>query len=59
MIFADPHLNMTAVALIDDDPAKVGIHVQGLPVVGQIDDLPQVIERYHIQQIIFAIPSAP
>ncbi|MEJ8777869.1 polysaccharide biosynthesis protein [Pseudogracilibacillus sp. ICA-222130] len=44
-------------AFIDDDIAKQNIRIHGVPVVGQLENLEQIIEKYHIDEIIIAIPS--
>jgi FlaA1/EpsC-like NDP-sugar epimerase/lipopolysaccharide/colanic/teichoic acid biosynthesis glycosyltransferase len=54
-----PQLNMEPVAFVDDDPAKVGAHIQGLPVAGTCAQIPELVDRYQIQRIVVAIPSAP
>jgi len=56
---ANPQLNMEPVAFIDDDPAKVGSHIRGLPVLGCCHHIPALVEQHQIQRIIVAIPSAP
>ena len=56
---ASPQLNMEPVAFVDDDPAKVGTHIQGLPVLGTCAQIPELIDRHQIQRMIVAIPSAP
>jgi FlaA1/EpsC-like NDP-sugar epimerase len=56
---ASPQLDMEPVAFVDDDPAKVGKRIQGLPVLGASGDIPKLVDRYQIQRIIVAIPSAP
>jgi FlaA1/EpsC-like NDP-sugar epimerase len=56
---ANPELDMEPVAFVDDDPAKAGIQIQGTPVLGTIEQIPDLVERHHIQRIIVAIPSAP
>lgn len=56
---ANPELNMEPVAFIDDDLAKVNIQIEGLSVIGTTEDIPRLVDRYQIQQIIVAIPSAP
>ena len=53
---ADLHLE--PVAFVDDDMAKVGTRVQGLPVLGTCAQIPALVELYDIQQVIVAIPSA-
>jgi FlaA1/EpsC-like NDP-sugar epimerase len=56
---ASPQLDMEPVAFVDDDPAKVSKRIQGLPVLGASRDIPKLVDRYQIQRIIVAIPSAP
>ena len=46
------------VALLDDDPRKIGRWVGGAPVVGPIDDLVEVGTTYAVEQVLLAIPSA-
>lgn len=45
--------------IIDDNPAKQGKFLHGVPIVGGRNDILKAVERYRITQIIFAIPSAP
>ena len=58
-IRTNPELNMEVVAFVDDDPQKVGSWIAGLPVVGTLDVIPEVVEDLQIQEIIVAIPTAP
>ncbi|MEG0962452.1 MAG: nucleoside-diphosphate sugar epimerase/dehydratase [Lachnospiraceae bacterium] len=44
--------------VIDDDSAKVGKIINGVPIVGGRDDILSSVEKYKIQKIIVAIPSA-
>src|SRR5699024_12072690 len=44
-------------AYIDDDITKQNIRIHGVPVVGQLDNIDHIIEKYHIDEIIIAIPS--
>lgn len=46
---------------IDDDPAKKGgvsVNSALIPVLGKIDEIPGVIQRNNINEVIIAIPSA-
>jgi FlaA1/EpsC-like NDP-sugar epimerase len=52
-------LNMEAVAFVDDDPAKIGTYVQGLPVLGSCAQIAELAVSQQIEQIVVAIPSAP
>ncbi len=51
-------LHSTPVALIDDDLAKKGRMINGVPVLGGRDQIPLVIEEKRIDRVILAIPSA-
>lgn len=52
------HSENKVVCLIDDDPKKIGITLSGIKVVGSRNDIPQMAEKYHVEEILFAIPSA-
>ncbi len=43
---------------IDDSRSKQGLEMFGLKVLGTREDIPGIVERYGIQEIIIAIPSA-
>ena len=44
--------------LIDDNPNKWGRYMEGVPVVGGRDDIFLNVDKYHINQILLAIPTA-
>ena len=46
------------VALIDDDKAKIGRTAYGIKVVGNRDYIPEAVDKYDIDEIVVAIPSA-
>lgn len=46
------------VCIVDDDIEKRGVRVHGVRVVGGTDDIPVLVKKYGIRQIIYAIPSA-
>ena len=46
-----------AVVIVDDNPAKQGKRFLGVPVRGGTDRIPEIAERYKIDEIIFCIPS--
>jgi FlaA1/EpsC-like NDP-sugar epimerase len=52
------HIRRRVRCVIDDDPKKRGRYICGVPVVGGRDAIMSAVERYDIQQIIFAIPTA-
>lgn len=51
-------LKALPVCIIDDNPNKWGRVMQGVPIVGGRDSILQAAEKYNIDQIFFAIPTA-
>ena len=45
------------VGFIDDDPKKRMAHVGGIKVLGNRDAIPEVCEKYSVDEILIAIPS--
>jgi exopolysaccharide biosynthesis polyprenyl glycosylphosphotransferase len=45
------------VGFLDDDPAKKGTGVLGLPVVGTLADATEAVRKYDVDEIIIALPS--
>jgi len=46
------------IGLVDDDPAKKGIFIHGLPVLGSTSDIRQMCQDKKIDEIIIAMPRA-
>lgn len=46
------------VCCIDDDPAKQGQLIRGVPVVGGRKNIVSAAEKFQVEEIIFAIPTA-
>src|SRR5699024_7465295 len=44
-------------AFVDDDVAKLQMEIYGVPVLGQIKDIPTLVENHHIERVVIAIPS--
>ncbi len=53
-----PSLGMKVLGFIDDDPAKRGRIIQGYPVLGRREDLPDIILKEQVDEVIIAMPSA-
>ena len=51
------HLNRKIPCIIDDDPKKIGTWLQGIPVVGSKEEIPAMVKRYGIEEIVIAIPT--
>ncbi len=45
------------VAFADDNPAKRGMRIQGIPVLGTAEDIPRIAQKEKVDDIIIAIPS--
>lgn len=54
-----PQLGTHVVGLIDDDPLKKNAYIQGIQVLGSCADIPYLTQKYNIDEVLFAIPSAP
>jgi len=46
------------VGIIDDDLARHGLRLHGVPVLGGSDDLARLVNKYKVTEAIIAIPSA-
>lgn len=44
------------VGFLDDDPAKIGTRVAGIPVLDSLDALEPIVRTYRVDEIIFALP---
>lgn len=52
-------VTMKVKCLIDDNPGCQGKIMRGIPIVGGREAVPEAVQRYEIDEIIIAIPSAP
>jgi len=55
---ARPNSGYVAVGCVDDDRSKIGVHIQGVPVLGTIEELEILVEDNPAEEILIAIPSA-
>lgn len=53
------HSSNHVVCIIDDAPLKRGQYLRGVPIVGGRESIVKAVERYEVEEIIMAIPSAP
>lgn len=51
-------LNTQIVGFIDDDPAKSNLLIHDVRVLGNRNQIPQIIQRYAVDEVVIAIPSA-
>jgi FlaA1/EpsC-like NDP-sugar epimerase len=52
-------LNLSPIGFLDDDPAKQKHQIYGVPVIGSLDNLAQVLDTHPVDEVIIAIPTAP
>ena len=55
---SDKEIRERIVCVIDDNPNKWRRYVENVPIVGGREDILLNVEKYHIDKIIFAIPTA-
>lgn len=47
------------VCFADDDPRKRGKRIHGVPVAGTTQDIPELVDRFKVDVVALALPSAP
>ena len=52
------NLNKRVVCMIDDNRAKFGTLMNGVPIVGNRDTIADNVNKYDIDEIIIALPRA-
>ncbi len=53
------YIQESLVGFADDDPIKIGSIIHNSPVLGPLDQIPQLVEKHQVDQIIIAMPTAP
>lgn len=53
-----PGSGFEALGCVDDDPTKLGIRIHGVPVLGRVEQLPELLPRYPANEVLIAVPSA-
>jgi FlaA1/EpsC-like NDP-sugar epimerase len=55
----NPNLAARAIGFLDDDPRKRGMRLHSLNVLGTTDEVGEILDEFHPDEVIIAIPSAP
>ena len=58
MASKNPNMPGDPLIVVDDNPAKQGKRIHGVRVMGSSDDILDLVDRFDIEQIVVAIPSA-
>jgi FlaA1/EpsC-like NDP-sugar epimerase len=53
-----PVAEYEVIGFIDDDHAKRGINIHGIPVLGTVEQLPAICKEKNIEEVAIAMPSA-
>jgi len=54
----NPKADIDVVGFVDDNPAKRNLYIQGKRILGKCNDIAMIVEKYAIEEIMIAIPSA-
>jgi FlaA1/EpsC-like NDP-sugar epimerase len=54
----DPRYGYHPVGFVDDNPAKTGGRIHGVPVLGTRHDIQQILERCRPDEVVIALPGA-
>lgn len=57
-LLRDTHKSYFPVAFVDDNNSKMGTEILGVRVRGRVKDIPKLVDKYAITQILIAIPAA-
>ena len=53
------HIQEFLVGFVDDDPIKIGALIHNSPVLGSINQIPMIVEKHQVDELIIAMPTAP
>ena len=54
----ESQLGMAPVAVLEDDPKAWGRSLNGVPIVGGVNDIERVVRDHEVHQLLLAVPSA-
>jgi FlaA1/EpsC-like NDP-sugar epimerase len=55
----NPGVGMEPIGYVDDNWAKVGMRIRGLPVLGTRETIPKLVRELNVDQVLIAMPTAP
>jgi len=55
----NPGMGLQTVGFVDDNCAKLGMHIHGVRVLGTRQDIPALVRRHQVDDVIIAMPTAP
>jgi FlaA1/EpsC-like NDP-sugar epimerase len=57
-LLSHPQLGLNPIGFVDDDRSKHGHRLCDLPVHGSLSQIPDLVHRYDVEQVIIAMPRA-
>lgn len=52
-----PHLNKKVICFIDDDKEKMGTYIGRIPVIGNLGDLEELVQKFEIDEVVIAVAN--
>lgn len=56
---ASNRIDFDPIGFVDDDPEKKDIRIHGIPVLGNREDIPDLVQKHKIDYVVIAMPTAP
>ena len=56
-IHSSKYIDFDLIGFVDDDPGKIGTVIEGVPVLGALKDIPDIISDHQIEDVFIAMPS--
>jgi FlaA1/EpsC-like NDP-sugar epimerase len=53
-----PGSEYTPVGYVDDDRSKLGLNIEGIRVLGAVDQIPELVDTHAVDEVLIAVPSA-
>ena len=57
-VLSTPDFLIDPVAIVDDNSAKIGQSLNGIPVIGTSANIPDIVQSMEIDMVVIAVPSA-
>jgi FlaA1/EpsC-like NDP-sugar epimerase len=53
-----PGSEYTPVGYVDDDRSKLGLNIEGIRVLGTVDQIPELVDSHAVDEVLISVPSA-
>jgi FlaA1/EpsC-like NDP-sugar epimerase len=53
-----PGSEYTPIGYVDDDRSKLGLNIEGIRVLGAVDQIPELVDTHAVDEVLIAVPSA-